>query len=116
MPARGLPRAMSRERGPSGVGATLSVVVGLLLVGYGVMLVGTSLLAAAWVAAVGVCVAASGVVATPWAGERFGISPRRQRRMSTALGVLGVLLAVAYLLTNGATFSGGSASGVIGVR
>jgi len=101
MRSDGLHRAMSRERGPSGVGATLSVVVGILLVAYGVLLSGTSLLAAAWVAAVGVCVVASGLVATAWAGERFGISPRRQRRMSTALGLLGVLFAIAYFLGSG---------------
>ena len=94
----------SASGGSFGVASVVAVLVGALVFGYGLLLVPASVLGGVWIAAVGLSVVFSGVFATPWAGERFGLSSADRRNLSLAFAVLAMVLLVAFAVVNGATF------------
>lgn len=87
-----------------GVAALLAVVAGAMVFGYGLLLGPVSVLGGAHVAAIGLSLVLSGVFATEWAGDRFGLSAADRRRLSLAFGVLAAVLLVAFVVLNWATF------------
>lgn len=91
----------------------LPVVVaalGVVLLGYGALAFASSPLAGGWLGAAGLCLLLSGVVATPWAAERFDLTSAQQRDTALILGGGGVFLLVAFIAVNFMTVEGGSSS------
>ncbi|MEF8774563.1 MAG: hypothetical protein V5A23_09165 [Halobacteriales archaeon] len=86
--------------------AVMAMTVGVLFVGYGLLLLPRSVLSGVHVAAIGVSLALSGLFATEWAGERWDRSAATRRQLSLAFAALAVLLLVAFLVVNVATFEG----------
>jgi hypothetical protein len=89
--------------------AVLAMLLGVLVGGYGLLLVPVSLLGGLHVAAIGACLFSSGLFATDWAGDQFDLAPGTRRTVSLAFAVLAVILVVAFLVVNYATFSVGEA-------
>lgn len=89
---------------PVGIAAVLSVLLGAVIFGYGLLLVPVSTLGGGWIAAIGLAAILSGAVATEAVGNRLGLPPNRRRRLSLAFAALAVVLAVAFVAVNGATF------------
>jgi hypothetical protein len=89
--------------------AVLAMLLGVLVGGYGLLLVPVSLLGGLHVAAIGACLFFSGLFATDWAGDQFDLAPGTRRTVSLAFAVLAVILVVAFLVVNYATFSVGEA-------
>lgn len=87
-----------------GIAAVLSVLLGAVIVGYGLLLVPASALGGGWIAAIGLALILSGAVATEAVGNRLGLPPGRRRRLSLAFAGVAVMLAVAFVVINGATF------------
>jgi hypothetical protein len=94
----------------------LPVVVaalGVVLLGYGALAFLSSPLAGAWLGVAGFCLLLSGVVATPWAAERFDLTRVQQRNTALAFGVGGAALLVLFVVVNFVTsqsFEGGSSN------
>lgn len=86
--------------------ATLAMLLGALVLAYGLLVVLQSALGGGCIVAVGLSVLLSRLVTTEWAGERLGLSTSDQRRLSLAFAALGVLLALSFVVVNGATFEG----------
>lgn len=84
----------------------LAMFVGLVLVGMGILLLPESALGGGHIAAIGLSLFLSGVVATKWAARRWGLSPAEQRKLTLAFSVLAGLLLVAFIVINWATFEG----------
>lgn len=85
----------------------LPVVVaalGVVLLGYGALAFTSSPLAGAWLGVAGLCLLLSGVVATPWAAERFDLTRVQQRNTALAFGIGGAALLVLFVVVNFATF------------
>ena len=101
----------SASGGSFGVVPVLAVFVGALILGYGLLLVPASVLGGLWIVAAGLSLSLSGVFATAWAGERFGLSAADRRNLSLAFAVLAAVLLVAFAAVNGATFDAGEAAG-----
>lgn len=97
--------------GTRSVVAVLTAVVGLAGLGYGLLLLPQSGLGGAWIVAIGLSLFLSGLFATEWAGNRLALSPATRRNLSLAFGVLAVVLLVAFVLVNGATFEAGELEG-----
>jgi len=89
--------------------AGLAMLLGVLVGGYGLLVVPVSLLGGLQVAAIGACLFLGGLFATDWAGEQFDLEPATRRNLSIAFAVLAVLLVVAFLVVNYASFSVGEA-------
>jgi len=92
----------------------LPVVVaalGVVLLGYGASAFSAAPLAGVWLAAAGLCLLLSGVVATPLVAGQFGLTTAQQRNAALVLGGVGALLLVAFLAVNVASFGAGSGSG-----
>ncbi|MFC6736553.1 hypothetical protein ACFQEQ_09935, partial [Halolamina salina] len=66
-------------------------------------------LGGAWLALSGLCLLLSGVVATPWAADRFDLTPGQQR--NTALVFGGAALLVLFVVVNVASFESGGSVG-----
>ena len=79
----------------------LSVIVGVLVFGVGLLLVPQSVLGGAWVAAIGLSLLLSGAFDTGWAGDEFGLSPAGRHRLSLAFAVLTAVLLVLFVVING---------------
>ncbi|QKY20986.1 hypothetical protein B4589_011600 [Halolamina sp. CBA1230] len=91
----------------------LPVVVaalGVVLLGYGALAFASSPLGGAWLGLAGLCLLLSGVVATPWAADRFDLTPAQQRTTALVFGVGGAALLALFVLVNVASFEGGSSS------
>ncbi|WP_309138794.1 hypothetical protein [Haloterrigena gelatinilytica] len=84
--------------------AALSILIGILVVGYGLLVASASPLGGAWIAAIGTALLLSGLFATDAVGDRLGLAPNRRRRLSLGCAGLAALLAVAFVVINGATF------------
>lgn len=95
----------------AGVVAGAAVVLGLLAVAYGLLVLTVSVLGGLWITAIGLALALSGAFAVEWTGDRLGLAPATRRRLALSFAGLSVLLLVAFLAVNGATFQPGSASG-----
>ena len=93
-----------------GIGTLPLAVLGLLATAYGLLVLPASVLGGVHIVAIGGSFLLAAVVSTGWAGERFGLAPRQQRRAALALAGVGVLLAVAFVLLNGATFEPGASA------
>ena len=81
----------------------LPVVVaalGVVLLGYGALAFTSSPLAGAWLGVAGLCLLLSGVVATPWAAERFELTHAQQRNTAVAFGIGGAALLVLFIVVN----------------
>ena len=92
----------------------LPVVVaalGVSLLGYGVLVVGASPLAGVWLGGSGLFLLLSGVVATPWAADRFGLTPAQQRTTALVFGVGGAALLLLFVVVNVASFGSGESIG-----
>jgi hypothetical protein len=87
--------------------AVLAMLLGALVAGYGLLLVPVSLLGGLHVAAIGASLFLSGLFATEWAGDQFDLAVGTRRNVSLAFAVLAVILAVAFLVVNYASFSTG---------
>ncbi|MFB6270587.1 MAG: hypothetical protein ABEH83_11620, partial [Halobacterium sp.] len=56
----------------------------------------------------------AGLFATQWAGDRFGVSDGTRRRLSLAFAALAVVLFVAFVVLNYASFEeAGTESGAV---
>jgi len=101
---------------PTGSTANLvvlaAVVVGALLVGYGLVLVPQSTLGGVHVAVIGGTLALSGLFETRAVGDRFGLSPRTRRTFSLAFAVIALLLVLAFVVLQQGTFDTRTAQGV----
>lgn len=97
--------------GSLGVLDVLTVLVGAMVAGYGLLLVPQSVLGGGWVAAIGCSMALSGLFSTEWAGDRFDLSASGRRRASLAFGALAALLLVAFFVVNGGSFESGVVEG-----
>lgn len=86
--------------GLTGVVAVVGVFVGLLVVGYGALLVPTSALGAAWIAAIGLSLLLSGLVAVDAVGDRAGLSASARRAVSLGFVALAAFLFVAFVAVN----------------
>ena len=84
--------------------AALSILIGILVVGYGLLVVSASPLGGGWIAAIGLALLPSGLFGTDAVGDRLGLAPNRRRRLSLGCAALAVVLAVAFVGINGATF------------
>ena len=82
--------------------AALSILLGILVVGYRLLVASVSPLGGGWIAAIGL--ALSGLFATAAVGDRVGLAPNRRRRLSLGCAALAVVLAVGFVAINGATF------------
>lgn len=87
--------------------AVLAVLLGAVILGYGLLLVPTSMLGGAWIAAIGLPLLLAGLLSTEWAGDRLGLPARDRRNASRALGVLAAVLLVAFVVVNFASFEPG---------
>ncbi|WP_435117955.1 hypothetical protein [Halolamina sp. C58] len=103
---------MSSRSSQQSVGFLPVVVaaLGVALLGYGALVFGASPLAGAWLGLSGLCLLLSGVVATPWAAERFDLTPTQQRTTALVFGVGGVALLALFVVVNFASFEAGSSS------
>ncbi|QRV14631.1 hypothetical protein JMJ58_17100 [Haloterrigena salifodinae] len=84
--------------------AALSILIGILVVGYGLLVTSASPLGGAWIVAIGIALLLSGLFATDAVGDRLGLAPNRRRQLSLGCSGLAALLAVAFVVINGATF------------
>lgn len=100
----------STSGGSFGIVALPTVLVGLMISGYGVLLLPLSGLGGAWIIAVGLSLLLAGLFASTWVRERMGLSAATGRRLSLAFATLAVLLLVAFVVVNGVTFEPGEAS------
>lgn len=98
------PDALSPSDGSFGLVSAVSVLFGLVIFGYGLLLLPTSALGGAWIAAIGVSLLLSEVVVTDWAGEQFDLSTATQRRLSIGFGLLAAVLVITFVLGNFSTF------------
>lgn len=87
--------------------AVLSALLGALVFGYGLLVLSVSVLGGGWIAAIGLVLLLSGAVRLETVGDRLGLSPDRRRGLSLAFAGLAVVLAVAFVAVNGATFEAG---------
>ncbi|EMA45216.1 hypothetical protein C449_08012 [Halococcus saccharolyticus DSM 5350] len=81
--------------------------------GYGLLLVPVSVLGGGHIAAIGLSLVLSGLFATEWAGDRWGLSAADRRTLSLAFGVLAGLLLVAFVVVNFASFESGGVETVV---
>ncbi|MFC6904789.1 hypothetical protein [Halalkalicoccus tibetensis] len=85
----------------------LTMVVGAVIVGLGLLILPGSALGGLHIAAIGLSLFLSGTVATTWAAVRFDLSPADQRRWTLAFAVVAGVLLVLFIVLNWATFEGG---------
>lgn len=90
--------------------AVLTAFVGLLILGYGLLLVPVSALGGLWIAAVGLCLLLSAAVSTRWLGDRLGLASATRRTLSLSFAALGLALLVTFVAVNVATFESGAAT------
>ncbi|WP_339103165.1 hypothetical protein [Haloterrigena salinisoli] len=90
--------------GTNSVVAALSVLIGAMAFGYGLLLVPASVLGGGWIAAIGLALILSGLFAADAVADRLGLAPNRRRRLSLLFAALALVLAVAFVAINGATF------------
>lgn len=103
---------MSTTTGASGEWlAVAAILLGVVGLGYGLLVAPQSTLGGGWIAAVGVALLLSGAVATERVGTALGLSATGRRRLALALAVLAAFLFVTFLFVNLASFGAGSASG-----
>lgn len=100
------PYSRRAAAGLEGAAGAAALVVGAAIALYGLLLLPASLLGGAHVVAVGLSLAIGGVLAADLAGDRLGLSDGARRRLALAFVVLAVLLAVAFVVINYASFSG----------
>ncbi|QSX01233.2 hypothetical protein [Haloterrigena alkaliphila] len=89
----------------------VTVVIGALVLGYGPLIVPSSVLGGGWIAAIGVSLLLSGLFFSERIGDRLDVTPGGRRRLSLAFAALAVVLAVAFVAVNGATFEAGEIEG-----
>lgn len=89
-----------------------ALVVGAVIVAYGVLVAPASLLAGVWIGAVGLFAFLAGLVRTEWAGARLGLSTSARRTLSLAFLVVAAVLFAAFVVVNFASFEYGESSGV----
>ena len=94
------------SRGSVGIVAAVAVFLGARITVYGLLVVPSSALGGLWIAAIGLSMVLSGVFATEWAGNRWGIPVAHRRRLSLGFALLAVLLLVAFVAVNFASFGG----------
>lgn len=87
------------------------MLVGTVLFGIGLFFLPESVLGGAHIAAIGLSVFLSGLIATRWAADRWTLSPAAQRKWSLAFTVLAGALLVLFIVINWATFESGTAEG-----
>lgn len=88
--------------------AVLSVFVGIVVFGLGLLLVPQSTLAGAHIAAVGLSLVFSGAVAIEWVGTRLHLSAASRRNLSFGFAMIAVFLLVVFVVVNFAFFEGSS--------
>lgn len=102
--------------GSFGIPSLLAVLLGGAILGYGLLVLPVSLLGGAWIAAIGLALLLSGLFATEWAGDRIGLSAADRRTLSLTFAIIALVLLVAFVVVNFASFeafeSGGSEQGV----
>ncbi|RDI73024.1 hypothetical protein DWB78_05695 [Halopelagius longus] len=75
--------------------------------GYGLLLVPGSALGGAWIAAIGLSLLLSALLATERVGGRLGLSAAGRRTASLAFAALAVVLLVAFVVVNYASVGPG---------
>lgn len=86
----------------------LTMTVGAVLAGLGLLFLQTSLLGGILIAAIGVSLFLAGMVSTRWAAARWNMSPTDQRKWSLAFVVLAGLLTILFIVINFSTFGEGT--------
>ena len=86
----------------------LTMTVGTVLAGMGLLFLQTSLLSGIHITAIGVSLFLAGMVSTRWAVARWNMSPADQRQWSLAFVILAGLLTVLFIVINFATFDEGT--------
>ena len=80
------------------------MLVGAAILGYGLLLVPVSVLGGAWIAATGLSLGLSGLFATAWVGDRFGLSAATRRTLSLSFAVFAASLSVSFAAVTLASF------------
>lgn len=83
-----------------------AVIVGAAVALLGVLLLSASPLGGGHLVATGLSLVVAGVLAADLLGDRVELSAPTRRRLALAFGVLGVLLGVAFVVVNYASFEG----------
>ncbi|NHN47782.1 hypothetical protein G9464_09255 [Halostella sp. JP-L12] len=81
-----------------GYTSIVAVLLGLLIVGYGLTLLSETALGGGWIAATGLSVALRGLFSTVWAGRRFGLSDADRRTLTLSSVGLATVLSVAFVV------------------
>jgi hypothetical protein len=87
-----------------GVVGVLAMLVGGMILGYGLLLFPLSGLGGSWIAASGFSLLLSGLFATEWFGNRLGLSVTGRRTLSLTFAVFTVFLLVSFVVVNFASF------------
>lgn len=77
--------------------ALISMLVGTVVYGYGLLVVTSSVVGGVHVAAIGASLFLAGLFSTTWTANRFDITPRSRRRLSLLFAALAFVLAAALL-------------------
>lgn len=85
----------------------LTMLIGAMIVGVGILLLPESRLGGAHIVAIGLSLFCSGLVVTRWAADRFTLRSTDQRRWSMAFAVLAGILLVLFVSINWMTFGEG---------
>lgn len=89
-----------------GAAGGATAALGVFVAAYGVLALPASGLGGAWILAVGLSLLAAVLVGSTRGRQAFGLSPEGGRRVALALVALAVLLGVAFVAVNGVTFTG----------
>jgi uncharacterized membrane protein YczE len=99
---------VERSAATFGVVAALSVVVGLSVAAYGLLLTPGAVLGGLWIVAIGLSIAGAALFSTPWSSAHLGVSPGNARTLSWTFVTLGLVLIVSFVLVNYTGFESGS--------
>ncbi|GAA0722561.1 putative membrane protein [Halorubrum trapanicum] len=99
-------RSRRAAAGVEDIVGVAALIVGAAIALFGLLLLPASLLGGGHVVAIGLSFAVAGALAADIGVDRLGLSDAARRRLALAFGVLAVLLAVAFVVVNYASFSG----------
>jgi hypothetical protein len=85
----------------------LTGAIGLSVLVFGYSLLPVSALGGAWIAAVGASLLCAVLVGSTWGRRRLGLVPSSGTSAALGFLLLALLLAVSFVLVNGAAFEGG---------
>lgn len=84
-----------------GYASLAAILVGAVVIGYGLLVIPVSVLGGGWIAAIGLALALAGAFDTAWVGRRVGLSSADRRTLSLSCLAVAAVLAVAFVVING---------------